>query len=175
MRVLPPLLILMAGMPGSGKSTLARALGSELGFLVVDKDVILSALLDDDIPEGLAQAAAYRVMFEIGETFLAQGFSTALDSPAGLPESVSAARAVCRRTSSHLVTVLCSAEQDVRNERVAARESLPSQPVGISTTPGNARERFVHLPADTIEVDTMEPLESVIQDVVISIRATVRV
>lgn len=167
----PQALILMAGMPGSGKSTVARAIGNHLGFPVIDKDVILSALLATGVPETMAQPAAYRVMFDLGESLLQQGSSIVLDSPAGLPETVSVAQGVCRRASAQLIPVLCSAEQDVRNERVASRTSLPSQPVGISTTPGNARERFVHLPADTIEVDTMKPLEDMLRDAITTVQA----
>ncbi len=142
----PKMLILMAGMPGSGKSTVARELGHHLGFPVIDKDVILSALLATGVPETIAQSAAYNMMLDLGESLLQQGMSVVLDSPASLPETVSVAKGVCRGASAKLVVVLCSSEQGVRNERVASRTSLPSQPASISTTPGTARERFLHLP-----------------------------
>ncbi len=41
-----PVLILMAGMPGAGKSTVALALSAEFGMPVIDKDVVVSSLLD---------------------------------------------------------------------------------------------------------------------------------
>lgn len=173
MITVPQVLILLVGMPGSGKSTVAREFRHQLGFLVIDKEVILSALLATGVPETIAQPAAYNAMFDLGESLLQQGMSVVLDSPANLPETVSVAKGVCRGASAKLVVVLCSAEQEVRNERVASRTSLPSQPASISTTPGTARERFLHLPADTLEVDTMKPLEDVVQDAVAAAHAVV--
>ena len=38
------MLILMAGLPGTGKSTLSRALATDLGGIVIDKDQIRAAL-----------------------------------------------------------------------------------------------------------------------------------
>jgi predicted kinase len=40
------MLILMAGLPGTGKSTVSRALVTELGGIVIDKDRVRSALFD---------------------------------------------------------------------------------------------------------------------------------
>jgi predicted kinase len=41
----------MAGLPGTGKSTLAHALASELGGLVLDKDIIRAALFPPPLVE----------------------------------------------------------------------------------------------------------------------------
>jgi len=64
--------IAMAGLPGSGKSTLARGLAQELAGVLLDKDVIRSALFppqaieysshqDDFVVEIMFQVAAYLV------------------------------------------------------------------------------------------------------------------
>lgn len=166
-------LILMAGMPGSGKSTIAHQLGRELGLAVIDKDVILTALLEASVPEASAQPGSYRAMFAIAASLLHQQLSVVVDSPAAFPETVRIARKICDQTSARLVAVLCSAEQDVRNERVARRRSLRSQPAGVSTTSGTARERFTHLPGDTIEIDTMAPLDVAVREAVETIRVRI--
>src|SRR5680860_524191 len=60
-----PVLILMAGMPGAGKSTVALALGREFHFPVIDKDVIVSTMLEQDVPENVAHPLAYAATFDL--------------------------------------------------------------------------------------------------------------
>ena len=61
---------------------------------------------------------------------------------------------ICEDAAAKLIVVLCSAQREVRNERVATRVAMRSQPVGQSQTTGYARERFAHLPYDRIEIVT---------------------
>ncbi len=170
----PQIMILMAGMPGAGKSTIAQAIGLEFGIPVVDKDVILSSLLKEDVPEDLAQPASYRALFELAESFVThQRLSIVVDSPCGFPSIVETAQRICLAVSAVLIPVLCSADRDARNNRVATRNALRSQPVGISRTPGYARERFGHMPSDTIHVDTMNPIDEVVVDVLGIVRSRI--
>ena len=48
---LTPCVVVMAGLPGTGKSSLARALGAELGGIVLDKDEVRAALFGDEWTE----------------------------------------------------------------------------------------------------------------------------
>jgi adenylylsulfate kinase len=107
------MLILMAGVPGSGKSTLSRALASELGGTVLDKDQIRAALFppsdieysteQDDFCMGIMlKVAGYifrkdvsRKIFLDGRTFSrryqldrATGFAEALGQPWRILECV---------------------------------------------------------------------------------------
>lgn len=164
-------LILMAGMPGSGKSTVALALGAEFGMPVIDKDVIVSTLLDAGIDEPVAQPASYAVMFALGREVLRQRGIVILDSPAGLAISVEAARTVANDADAELVCVLCLADRDIRNARVAARISMRSQPVRESRTAGDGRERSAHLPPDTIVVTTEDDVETCAATVLAALRA----
>lgn len=142
-----PVLVLMAGLPGTGKSTLARAIGSTFGWSVIDKDVIVTSLLDSGIEELDAQPASYAVMFALGlDTLMNQWRSVILDSPAGRPVSTSEARRIADTASAMLVCVLCLADRDTRNARVADRTALRSQPVRVSRTVGDGRGQFAHLP-----------------------------
>ena len=172
MDISPHVLILMAGMPGSGKSAIAQVVGREFGIPVLDKDVILSALLKEDVPEDLAQPASYQALFGLAENLVIhQGLSVILDSPCAFPSTLEVAQRICRGAPAVLIPVLCSADRDARNHRVATRKALRSQPIGISKTPGNARERFAHMPSDTIEVNTMRSLEDLVPEVLAAIRS----
>jgi adenylylsulfate kinase len=115
------MLILMAGLPGTGKSTLSRALATELGGTVLDKDEVRAALFSpDDIEHSTEQddfcmgimlkVAGYlfrkdpsRRVFLDGRTFSqiyqlerATGFAEALSQPWRILECV-CSEAIARR------------------------------------------------------------------------------
>ena len=161
-----PKVILMAGMPGSGKSTLALALSSVLGWPVIDKDVILSALLGCDVPEQLAQPASYAVLLALGrELVVNQRLSVILDSPASWQSTITAVEEICRDGEATLHILLCLADRDTRNQRVRTRTAQCSQPVGSSTMEGNGADRFQHLPVVALHVNTEGPLHAIVTDV----------
>lgn len=166
-----PVLILMAGMPGAGKSTVALTLGAEFGMPVIDKDVIVSAVLDRDIAENQAHPAAYQVTFDLVEHLLrVQRMSVIVDTPAVYPSTLDWATRLCAATGAHLIPVLCSADGETRYDRMAARQGLRSHSKGTSRRPGTARERFAHLPADTIELDAMRPVDEVLREAISAVR-----
>ncbi len=166
-----PVLILMAGMPGAGKSTVALVLGVEFGMPVIDKDVIVSAMLDRGIIEEHAHPAAYQATFDLVERLLrVQRLSVIVDTPAVYPSTLGWATRLCAETGAHLIPVLCSADGVARYDRMAAREGLRSHSKGTSRKSGTARERFAHFPDDTIELDTMRPVEGVIREAIVGVR-----
>lgn len=167
-----PVLILMAGMPGAGKSAVALALGAEFGFPVIDKDVIVSTMLERDVPEDAAHPLAYAIVSDTVEHLLrVQRLSVVVDTPAGLQSFLEWATKLCAGTGSLLIPILCSADGLVRYDRMAARKGLQSHSTGTTRRPGTARERFSHFPADTIELDTMRPFEEVVREAVTRVRS----
>ncbi len=164
-------LILMAGMPGAGKSTVALALGVAFRMPVIDKDVVVSSLLDDGIAEDLAHPAAYRATFALAEHLLReQRLSVIVDTPAGNPATLNWATTLCTATDATLIPVLCSADGEVRYDRMAARVGLRSHSKGTNRRPGTARERFDHFPDDTIELDTMQEVDDVVRAAISQVR-----
>jgi predicted kinase len=167
----PPVLILMAGMPGAGKSTVALAMGSAFGMPVVDKDVIVSAVLDRGIPEDAAHPVAYQATFDLADHLVRiQGMSVIVDTPAVYPSTLDWAARLCAETGAHLIPVLCSADGEARSDRMATRQGLRSHSKGTTRRPGTARERFAHFPDDTIELDTMRPADDVVREAIAAIR-----
>src|SRR5262249_52812418 len=75
----------MHGEPGSGKSTLARALAPRIDAIVLDKDVIKSAILRSGARETLAASAAYETYFDLARSFVEQRRSLILDNPVFWP------------------------------------------------------------------------------------------
>ena len=162
----------MAGLPGSGKSTVALGLGQRLDSPVLDKDIILTGLIEGGLDGETSQAAAYRILFGLTRSFVQdQRRSVIIDSPLAFGETFLVIRRIADDTGAILIPVLCLADRDVRNARVAGRGALPSQPVRQSRTAGTGRERFRHLPATTVLALTERPLATVLDEVAAAVAA----
>ena len=119
------MLILMAGLPGTGKSTLCRALASDVGGTVIDKDEVRAALFDpQDIEYSTEQDEfCMRIMLKVagyifrkdasrrafldGRTFSrryqldrATGFAAAIGQPWRILECVCSEQAARQRIES---------------------------------------------------------------------------
>lgn len=165
-----PILLLMAGLPGSGKTTLGLALSRVLGWPLLDKDTLKSAMLSAGIGESLAGPASYALLLALGRDLLVeQRLSVILDSPAGYPSVIEQARAIAQEGNAILKVILCLADQNLRNDRVAARLNRPSQPAKPdgSATLGDGRQRFSHLPADTLLLTTTGPVEALLPNALV--------
>ena len=75
----------MSGFPGSGKSTLARRISKITGAVIVDHDIVKSALLKSletgNINSNITGKVAYDIDWSLVYFHLSQGQSTILDSP----------------------------------------------------------------------------------------------
>jgi predicted kinase len=74
------LLIQMSGCPGSGKSTIACAIGEKLPAVVLDHDVLKSALLENGVETEKAGGVSYGSLRAMAGSILRQGFSVVRSS-----------------------------------------------------------------------------------------------
>jgi predicted kinase len=75
----------MSGFPGSGKSTLAREIAKRTGAVIIDHDIVKSALLhsmDENVMDGkLAGRISYNIDWSLIDFHLSQGQCVIFDSP----------------------------------------------------------------------------------------------
>lgn len=151
----------MHGHPGSGKSTVARALGKCLSAVVIDKDVIASALIRHGVPFAEAGAPSYQIMYAQAERFLADGHSVVFDSPCFWPQIEATTRHIAREAGAEWVMVETVCPDLIRDVRLASRDRLESNPV--SRDLGPMRPGMYHPACERITVDTTLSLAEAVE------------
>ncbi len=147
-------LLQMAGAPGTGKSALARMIGYSTKAVVLDKDVIKSALLDSGVPEEQAAPAAYEAFFALADHLLGQEISVVLDSPSFYESIPAKGQAIAAKQAARYHFVECVCPEDVRQRRLEGRETMPSQTnIADGSTPTAAP------PGAYLRVDTTQPID----------------
>jgi predicted kinase len=121
-------LIQMHGVPGSGKSTLARALGAELGAVVIDKDLIATGALRGGVPFAGAGGVAYEALWLLLPSLLEQGFSVIHDSPCFWPNIEETGRAIAQRADAQYAMIECVCDDGEIDRRLSSRRALESNP-----------------------------------------------
>lgn len=167
-------LLQMAGAPGTGKSTLARALAAARTAVVLDNDVIKSAILDAGAEWDLAGAAAYQVLFALAADMLAQGRNVVLDSPSHYPRIPARGMAVAHAGNAEYRFIEClCVDQTELERRLSLRSPRRSQMRGFDRPPQDAGRALptatrlgVHLwqtyrpEGNCLQVDTTGPLDA---------------
>jgi predicted kinase len=167
------IVVQMHGEPGSGKSTLARALAPRISAVVLDKDIIKSAILRGGAGEQLAGPTAYEVYFELAEDLVRQGRSIILDNPVFWPRVEERWLALSAEAGCPPLLIECvCADRDELVRRLATRngrESNPKEPLDLLRHPGAVETRF----QPRLTLDTTRPIEQIVQEAVAYVLAGV--
>lgn len=155
-------LIQMHGHPGAGKSALARELGKAIGAVVLDKDVVASALILSGVPFAEAGGPSYEVMQAQAERLLEDGHSVILDSPCFWPTIETKTRAIAVEAGAAWFMIEAKCPDAVRDARLASRERLESNPE--SRDLGPMRPGMYHPDCERLVLDTTRPLARLVAD-----------
>lgn len=164
----------MSGFPGSGKSTLSRQIAKRNGAVIIDHDVVKSALLqsteDFSMDAKLAGKVSYNIDWSLIELHLSQGQSVVFDSPCFYQEMVDRGIGLSRKYNVKYKYVECLLDDFEKvNNRLRNRETMVSQIREV-----NSEEVFKQAVENSkkpsgyqwITVDTGRPLGSYIDEVV---------
>ena len=156
------MLIQMHGHPGAGKTALARAVGAALGAVVLDKDVIASALIRSGIPFAEAGAPSYEIMHAQAERLLSDGHSVILDSPCFWPAIETRTRAIAAAANVPWFMIEVTCPEALRDARLASRKRLESNPE--SRDLGPMRPGMYHPDCERLVLDSSAPLGELVAE-----------
>lgn len=164
----------MSGFPGSGKSTLAQQISKRIGGVIIDHDIVKSALLhsikETSIDVKLAGKISYNIEWSLIEFYLSQGQAVILDSPCLYEELVKKGTELSEKYNVKYKYVECYLD-DIHeiNFRLKNRKRMVSQIKEIKSqkkfkyTIENSEKSPEH---KSMVVNTGQPLEGYIQDVI---------
>ena len=159
-RAMSLVLVQMHGHPGSGKSALARELGRALPAVVIDKDVISSALLRSGVAREDAGRLSYQVMYAQAARFLRDGHSVVFDSPCFWPMIEQQTRRIAAAASASWCMVETQCPDEVRDTRLATRDRLESNPATRDLGP--MQPGMYHPECERLVLDTSQSLGEVV-------------
>jgi uncharacterized protein len=175
------------GLPASGKTTLAHALAGRLGLVHLSSDVVRKQLagmrptdhLLDGAERGLygrsMSRRTYAMLRRQAARWLRRGRSLVLDATYSHPAERAALRQLARRTGARLLVIVCRADEAVLQARLAARMQDPHSVSDARPELWPALKAAFVEPAElseTLSVDTTQPLELAIDQVLRAVDAS---
>ena len=176
---MPMFFVQMSGFPGSGKSVLSQEIAKQFGAIIVDHDIVKSALMNsiDETPidPKLAGKISYNIDWSLVDFYFSQGHNVILDSPCLYDELIEKGLSLTEKYKVKYKYVECRLD-DINeiNRRLNERERMVSQ---ITQAP--SQEAFDYTLANskkpsgyrTLTVNTRLPIESYLPEVIDYIKA----
>jgi predicted kinase len=183
-------LVQMSGVPGAGKTTIARELVRHRRLVAIDRDVVLTAMLDSDGADNLdsdgtftfARVASYSVVKAMADDVLAQGFGVIIDSPCFYDELLAAGQALAAEHGVAYRYIECVTEDiGLLDTRLRSRPALRSQRPSVGAPPIDLaadRERpgsdlfadgiaNMKRPDTYLRLDTTQPLDKCVAEALV--------
>ncbi|CAI8922825.1 ATP-binding protein [Bacillus sp. IT-79MI2] len=122
----------MSGFPGSGKSTLSRRIAKSTGAIVIDHDIVKTALLESletrQIETTDAGGISYEIEWALIDFHLSQGHSVILDSPCLYTEMLEKGMKLSKKYNVKYKYVECYLNNiEEINNRLKKRKRMISQ------------------------------------------------
>ncbi|KYP79260.1 AAA family ATPase [Ferroacidibacillus organovorans] len=163
----------MSGFPGSGKSTLSGLLAKSTKAIVIDHDVVKTALLEsieNDLNPKRVGGISYDIEWSLVDFYLSQGHDVIHDSPCLYDEMINRGTALTEKHGAKYKYVECFLD-DVNeiNDRLKNRIRMPSQidevtsEEGFKKTINNSKKPSG---VKCIRVDTSQPISDYIHEVI---------
>lgn len=162
----------MSGFPGSGKSTVARRVAKHTGAVIIDHDVVKTALMEamnESENNRASGGIAYHIEWSLISYHLGQGHSVIHDCPCFYEPMVAQGAELSHKHGAAFKYVECYLDNmDEINYRLKNRERMISQITEIQSEEG-FRKRIADSkrPPDTdyLVVDTSRPVDDYIDEV----------
>ena len=150
----------MAGLPGTGKSTLGYALAKIFDWIVIDKDLIHSAMMSMGSGKLDTTPAAYETALSLLEDLIVkQNKSVILDTAGREPFILERAKEIAAQCEARLRIIRCIAPKDVRMTRLSTRNRRASQWATDIASEEEQEAWYAHLPVESLVIQTEGPLE----------------
>ena len=180
----------MSGVPGAGKTTIARELVRHRRLVAIDRDIVLTAMLESDGANNLesdgaftiARVASYSVLKAIADDVLAQGIGVVIDSPCFYDELLAAGQALAAKHGVAYRYIECVTEDiGLLDTRLRSRPALRSQRLSVDEPPIDLaadRERTgsdlfadgianMKRPDTYLRLDTTQPLDECVAEALV--------